>query len=150
MVFLCRNPGAFWSPDSGRKIKPRFRAYVLKQYMGPESGLDFAPGIWAPKCARIPARKRQKSKLLVRQWCSSGANRPPPEKTIPSRHTNRTSVCQFHYGCTLQPVGQAVAVLLAMNGLKCATQFLDMETITATPGNGTLSPKNMLRFRVII
>ena len=147
LVFLCRNPGAFWSPDSGRKIKPRFRAYVLKQYMGSESGLDFAPGIWAPKCARIPARTPQKSRLLVRQWCGSGANRPPPEKRIPSPNTDRTSVCQFHYGCNLQQVRQAVTGLLAMSGLKCAKQFLSMETITATPGNGTLSPKTVPRFR---
>ena len=27
--------------------------------MSPESRLDFAPGIWAPKCARIPAQKNQ-------------------------------------------------------------------------------------------
>ena len=78
-VFLCRNPGAFWSPDSGRKIKPRFRAYILKQYMSPESGLDFVPGIWAPKCARIPARQIKKSgpcgEAMVQLWCHPGPTR---------------------------------------------------------------------------
>ena len=80
---------------------------------------------------------------VVRQWCSSGATRPPAEESIPCPIKDGTSVCQFHDGCNLQPVRPAVvaAGLLKMSELKCAKKCLNKEAILATPGNGTLSPK---------
>ena len=63
-VFLCRNPGAFWSPDSGHKISPFTLGFNLFYYRCPESGLDFVPGIWARKCARIPARNNAKIRAI--------------------------------------------------------------------------------------
>ena len=81
---------------------------------------------------------------MVRQWCSSGAIRLPPERPIPCPNTDETSVCQLHGGCILQPAPQAVgaAGLLEISGFKCVKQLLNRETILATPGNGALSPKN--------
>ena len=51
--FGAQIPGTKSSPDSGPLV--RFNTY------GPESGLDSVPGIWAPKCARIPAQKNRRS-----------------------------------------------------------------------------------------
>ena len=71
---------------------------------------------------------------VVRQWCSSGATRPPAEESIPCAIKDGTSVCQFHDGCNLQPVRPAVvaAGLLKMSELKCAKKCLNKEAILAT------------------
>ena len=51
-VFLCRNPGAFWNPDSGHGVQPMDLVSVcfieggrnLGLISCPESGLQNAPG----------------------------------------------------------------------------------------------------------
>ena len=86
---------------------------------------------------------------VVRQWCSSGATRPPAEESIPCPIKDGTSVCQFHDGCNLQPVRPAVvaAELLKMSELKCAKTCLNKEAILATAGNDAQSPKTSPTFR---
>ena len=68
------------------------------------------PGIWAPKCARIPAEKAPKirgSGVAVVQLCC----RPSPIRTADSlSHPDETPVCQCHGGCNLQPAPQVVGV----------------------------------------
>ena len=135
--FGTQIPGAFWSPDSGllfvllteAGIWTSFRARNLGSKMRPDSSKNHGH--------------------VVRQWCSSGATRPPAEESILCPIKDGTSVCQFHDGCNLQPVRPAVvaAGLLKMSELKCAKKCLNKEAILATPGNGTLSPKTVPRFR---
>ena len=143
-----RNPGAFWGPDSGHEIKPRFRAHVLFQYIGPESGLDFPPGIWAPKCARIPAQKNQGS------W-----PHPFPKAgrlllhVRPANLTPSTALLMlgtppgcWHRGC----IGRAF-FSTASRFLQCSRSifiFDQQNCGTGTHGNGTPSPKTSPIFRV--
>ena len=59
---------AFFWPESGRILVPRFRARnqaqipasVNKTIGNQIHGLNSVPGIWVPKCARIPAQKFKK------------------------------------------------------------------------------------------
>ena len=149
MVFLCRNPGAFWSPDSGHKIKPRFRAHILNQYISPESGLDFVPGIWAPKCARIPAQKARKiraSGVAVVQLCC----RPSPIRTAdslsqPGRDSGLSMSRRVQSAASSKFCGSGRAA--RSHCIKVLQAMVSRTEHTATPGNGTLSPKTVPRIR---
>ena len=122
---MCRNPGAFWSPDSGHGIPPMGSVSVcfingarnLGLISCPESGLQNAPG--------FRPRNSNNSDHVVWQLCCPCAPCLPPEKPIACPNPGGTSVCQLHGGCNLQPATQAVGAAgqLELSGLKCDKQL---------------------------
>ena len=141
-------------PESGRDKEPRFRRRSSPYVSGfnlfysrrPESGLGFVPGIWAPKCARIPAQKNQKNQCCV---CGHFGTLVPPVLSGPCPSTAQTSVCQCYGGCNVQPVPKTAgaAGLLEISGLRCAKHSSVRETMFATPRYGTWRPESGPIFR---
>ena len=125
LVFSCRNPGAFWGPDSGHGIGPMVVVLVgfieggrnLGLILCPESGLQNAPG--------FRPRNSKNSDHVVWQWCRPCVPCLPLERPIACPNPGETSVCQFHGGCNLQPAPQTVGVagLLEISGLGCHKQL---------------------------
>ena len=132
-------PPGFSVPESGRDKEPRFRRRSSPYVSGfnlfysrrPESGLGFVPGIWAPKCVRIPAQKNQKNQCCV---CGHFGTLVPPVASGPCPSTAQTSVCQCYGGCNVQPVPKTAgaAGLLEISGLRCAKHSSVRETMFAT------------------
>ena len=118
--FLCRNPGAFWSPDSGHGMKPMVLVLVRIIGGGRNLGLILCPESGLQNAAGFRHRNSTNSDHVVWQWCNPCVPRLPPEQPIPCPNPAETSVCQFHGGCNLQPAPQAVgaARLLEIVGLK--------------------------------
>ena len=129
-VFLCRNPGAIRSPDSGDGVHLMCLVSVcfikggrnLGLVSCPESGLQNAPG----------SRHRKIKKQC--RVCDHFGTLVPPVSSGPCPSTAQTSVCQCYGGCNVQPVPQTAgaAGLLEISGLGCAKHSSVRETMFAT------------------
>ena len=142
--FGAQIPGTKSSPASGPLVS--FNTY------GPESGLDFVPGIWAPKCARIPAQKvrtiRACGVAMVQLCCRPSPTRTTDSLPQPGRDSGLSMSRRVQSADSTASCGSdRAARVLSIQVLQAMISYTEH---TATPGNGTLSPKNMPRFRVII
>ena len=146
----------FW-PESGRILKPRFRARNQTQILASSNkskqnqnhGPNSVPGIWAPKRAWIPAQENRRG-------------RPHPSQKSgrlllhvrPANLTPRTALLMLAGSPSLLAVARVhMQAFFSTAGrfLECCKGIRIFDTqhcSTGTHGNGTPSPKTSPIFRV--